>query len=212
MYTKLFAGVLALVFCASDKEAAVVGDYIEARSCDVWTGPCFSNAEYSVVGDLAIVGWKVEKGSWDGVRLDGRGIVAVLDADSTFMTNVEGSVRAGVYIDRSATEEQSRALLGMARALSPKYLANVVKIERREIAWTGAGFTVGNGEARVETAAFSHCDSVCCNEEQAYAPFSGSVEVRCAKALEHSYRGTVIEDQSWSHPNRRSAMIGRFTR
>jgi hypothetical protein len=221
MSTKLFAGCLALVLCAglagaSDKESSITGQYLESRSCDVWTGPCFSNAEYNVVGDLAVVAWIVGKGSWDGVRLDGRRVAAVLDADGTFMTNVEGSVKAGVYIDREATEAQAAALLSMARAMAPRYLKDVVKIERRDIDFARRGaearLVVGAGEARIETGMLGHCDTVCGNESQAYAPFSASVDVRCAKALEHSYRGTVIEGQSWSYPNKRSAMVGTFAR
>lgn len=214
--SKILAGVLALFLVASEEKVTVTGEYVEARSCDVWTGPCFSNAEALVTGDLAIVGWSVDKGAWNGVRLDGRKIVAVLDADNTFMTDYEGRVVAGVYIDRQATAEQAGAILEMARAMAPHYLKNVVKIERRDIVHTRDGLSakleVGEGEVRLATGLLGHCDTVCGNESQAYGPFSGSVEVKCAKALANAYRGTVLADQSWSYPDRRSAMVGRFAR
>lgn len=221
MSKRVFTGILALTVVAglvgaAEDKVSIVGEYVETRSCDVWTGPCFSNAEYGVVGDLAIVGWVVEKGSWNGVSLDGRKIVAVLDAEGTFMTNVEGAVQAGVYIDRGADESQAAALLDLARSLAPRFLKNVVKVERREIAYSREGLeaklSVGDAEARVETGALSCSDCVCGNEEKAYGPFSGSVEVMCAKSLAHAYRGTVLEGQSWSYPNKRSAMLGRFAR
>jgi hypothetical protein len=221
MSMKLSAGVLALTVVAglvgaAEDKVSIAGEYLETRSCDVWTGPCFSNAEYGVVGDLAIVGWMVEKGAWNGVSLDGRKIVAILDADGTFMTNLEGAVRAGVYIDRAADDSQAAALLALARSLAPAYLKNVVKVERREIAYSREGseakLVVGDAEARVETGSLSGRDCICGNEEKAYGPFSGSVEVDCAKALAQSYRGTVLEGQSWSYPNKRSAMVGRFAR
>src|SRR5438552_3191118 len=51
------------------------GAYIEARTCDVWTGPCFANAEMNIGGKHAVLGWKVEKGKLNDVRLDGLSVV-----------------------------------------------------------------------------------------------------------------------------------------
>lgn len=212
----LAVGLASAAPAASEGTPAVRGLYVEARSCDVWTGPCFANAEFNVVGNLAVVGWAVTEGSWRGVRLDGRSVVAVIESEGTLMTTVEGRSRAGLYVDSAATTEQARALVAMARALSPRYLGEVVRVERRpiEIRVDGAeaGLIVGRGEAVVRTGPLGHCDAVCGNEQQAYAPIGEGARVICAKALEHAYRGTVIEDRSWSYPNRRSAMVGSFER
>ncbi len=40
----------------------VSGEYVEARTADVYTGPCFANSEVQLVGNLAVFGWKIEKG------------------------------------------------------------------------------------------------------------------------------------------------------
>lgn len=214
--TILALGLASAAPAASDGAPAVRGLYVEARSCDVWTGPCFSNSEFNVVGNLAVAGWAVSEGSWEGVRLDGRSVVAVIEAEGTLMTAVEGRSRAGLYVDASATPEQARALAAMARALAPAYLREVVRVERRpiEIRVEGAeaSLTVGRDEVVVRTGPLGHCDAVCGNEQQAYAPMGVGARVTCAKALAHAYRGTVIEDRSWSYPNRRSAMVGSFER
>src|SRR6266436_6187915 len=81
MIRLLSLAVLALALVAAPASAAgISGSYIEARTCDVWTGPCFANAEVNLDGKHAVLGWKVDKGSLGNVSLDGLGIVAVVGA------------------------------------------------------------------------------------------------------------------------------------
>ena len=47
--------------------AAVTGDYLEARSADIYTGPCFAMSEVNLTGREAILAWKVNQGEWKGV-------------------------------------------------------------------------------------------------------------------------------------------------
>src|SRR6266581_2660227 len=53
----------------------ITGQYVEARTCDVYTGPCFANADTGLTGKHAVMAWKVEKGKLDNVSLDGLSIV-----------------------------------------------------------------------------------------------------------------------------------------
>jgi hypothetical protein len=63
MKTSLVCGlVLLLSGMGLASEPVVLGDYVEARTCDVWTGPCFANGEINLRGDSAILGWSVRKG------------------------------------------------------------------------------------------------------------------------------------------------------
>ena len=53
---------LALVLVAAPVQAAgISGDYLESRTCDVWTGPCFANAEMNLGGKQAVLAWKVNE-------------------------------------------------------------------------------------------------------------------------------------------------------
>ena len=65
----------ATVFLATTiwaKPAATIsGTYLEVRSCDVYTGPCFSNAEMGSNGKEAILTWSIKEGAWQGVDLAG---------------------------------------------------------------------------------------------------------------------------------------------
>src|SRR5437867_9360218 len=83
---KFFATLLvaaSLSFAAAIPSHSIYGDYVEARTADVYTGPCFANSEVGLTGELAVFGWKVTKGSWSGVALDGLGVVGVVRASST---------------------------------------------------------------------------------------------------------------------------------
>jgi hypothetical protein len=58
--------------------SGITGDYIEVRSADVYTGPCFANSQVGLEGKQAILAWHVQKGSWQGVDLSGLSVVAVV--------------------------------------------------------------------------------------------------------------------------------------
>ena len=54
----------------------ITGNYMEARTADTYTGPCFANGEVDINGKEAVFGWKINNGSWKGVSLQGLGVVA----------------------------------------------------------------------------------------------------------------------------------------
>ena len=64
--------------------AGIQGDYVEARTADVFTGPCFSNAEVFIYGNQAVMAWKVTEGSWKGVDLRGLCVAAAVSGTTTF--------------------------------------------------------------------------------------------------------------------------------
>src|ERR1051326_3035062 len=94
--------VLALVLTAPLKSAEITGQYIEARTCDVWTGPCFANAEMNFNGKNAVMAWMIDKGSHEGVQLDGLGIVAVIAASDTLGMEQSGPAKAVLIVDKKA--------------------------------------------------------------------------------------------------------------
>ena len=71
--------VAAVAASADDKKSAaspgentVKGDYLEVRTCDVWVGACFANAEVGETGREATLAWSFKSGQWAGVDLSGR--------------------------------------------------------------------------------------------------------------------------------------------
>src|ERR1044072_9805820 len=112
MFAALFTIVLAL--SAGVQAQHVSGDYIETRSADVWTGPCVANGEVNLAGDQAIMAWRVNKGEWNGVALDGLSVVGVVKAGATLgdQYNNPYPAKAVLIVDQNATAEQQKALVG----------------------------------------------------------------------------------------------------
>src|SRR2546427_555758 len=98
-----FAAVALVVLAAPVSAAGISGQYLEARTCDVWTGPCFANAEMNLSGKNAVLAWKVDHGTLDSVRLDGLSVVAVVAASDTLGLEQTGPARAVVIVDAKAT-------------------------------------------------------------------------------------------------------------
>src|SRR5262245_5379205 len=111
----LLLAAVALAVVAGSASAGVSGKYVEARTCDVWTGPCFANADTSMAGKNAVIGWMIDKGSFDDVKLDGLGVVAVIAAPDTLGIKQSGKGKAVLIVDSKATRRQKEALIKLAK-------------------------------------------------------------------------------------------------
>jgi len=209
--------VFALVLAAVPLHAAgITGDYIEARTCDVWTGPCFANAEMNLTGKHAVLGWKVDKGELDHVRLDGLGVVAVVAAHDTLGLKQTGPARAVLIVDSRANPTQRSALIRLARQQGGDLVRNVVAVQSARIDLDVGNCTEGGcgelraGAAHIETRCLDHKhDKVCGNESAFYPPLARDVKVRPAIAVEHSYTGKGV-NETWEDAGRRAAYLGSF--
>jgi len=213
--------------------AQIEGDYIEARTADVYTGPCFSNAEVFITGHQAVLAWKVRQGTWEGVDLSGLAVAAAVRGTTTFSEDDPGRARAVLIVDEKADARQQAALIAMARHLAGVRLENVVDVATAPMSLTIASehemaaafeaeenclhhmpqapratFTAGR-LAEIATRPLDDKDHHCGNEVVAYAPLSEGVEVLPAYTLGNAFRGTGL-DTTWSDPNCRSSFIGRF--
>ena len=213
----LTLAVFAALVCAAPLSAAgIKGQYIEARTCDIWTGPCFANAEVNLTGKNAVLGWKVEKGEFDQVNLDGLGVVAVIATSDTLGTKQTGSAKAVVIVDSRANKEQRAALVRLAKKQGGELVANVVAIETARVdldlgkcAEGGCG-VLQAGPARIETRCLEDKhDTVCGNESAYYPPLAHNVKVKPVVAVEHSFTGKGV-DETWNDRGRRGAYLGTF--
>jgi hypothetical protein len=195
------------------------GEYIEARTADVFTGPCFANSEVDLEGNLAVFGWRVQKGQFDGVNLDGLSVVGVVRASGT-LGNVHGSpypTKSVVIIDDRATPEQRLALKSFAQRMGGDLLQDIVKVEYQPVQLSfengnlhggKATLTAGN-LAKIQTRAIGNQDHLCTNEITWYDPLTKLDHAMPAYALAHSYKGDNL-NTTWSSPDKRSAFIGTF--
>lgn len=222
--------ILVLFLVGTQASAAISGDYLEARTSDVYTGPCFANGEVNLAGREAVVAWRVDEGSWQGVAVDGLSVVAAVRAAATLGDPFANPypARAVVIVDERATAEQRDALVGFAREMAGDLLANVVAVESAPIEMAvmaeaaghaGHAGHAGGGSAsltagdliELRTRGLNHDDHLCGNEEVYYSPLARIEGAVPAVTLSHTFRGKGL-GMTWSSPDKRSAFVGRFSR
>lgn len=195
------------------------GDYIEARTADVFTGPCFANSEVDLVGKLAVFGWRVNRGEFQGVNLDGLSVVGVVRANNT-LGDPNGDpypVKSVVILDERANPEQRMALKAFAQRMAGDLLSDIVRTDVQNINLTfdkgnihSAKATLTAGTlAKIETRAINEGDHHCSNEITWYQPLNKLDHAMPAFALTHSFKGQGL-DSTWSSPDKRSAFVGSF--
>jgi uncharacterized protein DUF1326 len=209
-----------LSFAAEIPSNSIYGNYVEARTADVYTGPCFANAEVGQVGELAVMGWKVTKGSWDGVALDGLGVVGVVRASATLGDVYHSAypVKAVLIVDSRANPEQRLALQSFAKRMGGDLLQDVVRVDYQPIDLSLANsdlhsmkatLTAGN-LAKIQTRAINENDAICHNEEVWYLPLTKVQHYMPAYAIAHSFNGQGL-GETWSSPGKRSAFVASFS-
>lgn len=234
MSSRALAGILMLLFPALASAAQIEGDYIEARTADVYTGPCFSNAEVFITGHQAVMAWNIREGSWDGVDLSGLAVAAAVRGTTTFSEDDPSKARAVLIVDQKASADQRDALISLARHLGGVRLENISDVKTAPMSLTikpqhvmalsfdadenclhhmpqapEAEFRAGD-LAEIATRPLNDGDHHCGNEVVAYAPLSEGVDVLPAYTVGHAFRGDGLET-NWSDPNCRSSFIGSFS-
>lgn len=195
---------------------SITGLYLEARTCDVWTGPCFANADMNLIGKNAILAWKINRGAIQGISLDGLGVAAVVSASDTLGMVQTGPARAVLIVDNRANEVQKAALLRFAQQQGGELVRHVVGVQQAEFdlaldcCGDGGCARLRAGAARIETRCLdSKHDKACGNERAYYPPLAASVKATPAVAAEHHFAGTGL-DETWSESGRRGAYVGTF--
>lgn len=221
MQKSIAISLLALSGLAANSFAAnsVRGEYIEARTADVFTGACFANSEVGQVGQLAVMGWRISKGSFNGVTLDGLAVVGVLKANATLgdVHNSAYPVKSALIVDDRANPEQRLALEAFAKRMGGDLLNDVVKVEYAPVKFELEDNNVHSATAKlsagslatIETRALGKKDHVCSNEEVWYLPLTKVSHAMPAFTLENSYKGNAL-GTSWSSPDKRSAFVANF--
>ena len=126
----LCGGLLVLATSVANA-AGLQGDYVEARTADVFTGPCISNAEVFITGSQAVMAWKVNQGSWKGTDLTGLCVAAAVRGTTTFSEDQPEKAVAIMIVDQKANPQQREALIMMARELGGRDLGTWLPLRRR---------------------------------------------------------------------------------
>ena len=154
--------------------------------------------EVGLVGDEAILAWRITEGDWKGTNLDGLSVVAVVKASSTLGDPFHSPypAKAVLIFDQKATSEQRTALEAFARAEAGSLLDDVVSTEAVPIELeVGTGSNHGRVRldagllASIETRPYNEGDHFCGNEFVYYPPLTELDHFMATYSLFDQYKG-----------------------
>ncbi|MDP7276207.1 MAG: DUF1326 domain-containing protein [Planctomycetaceae bacterium] len=215
------AAGLLFVFATTGHAAKITGEYVEARTCSVYTGPCFANAEMGLAGKEALMAWKIDKGEWKGINLDGIGAAVIVTAESTIGYDgvfplAAGKMKSVILVDSKASSEQFAAMVEFVKDTAKTYTKHVVRVERAPIQLKNnhlkkqAIFSAGK-IAEIKTRALTLADCVCTNEVVYYQPLVKVENFSPAFSLKMSFQGKGL-GRRFTNFSTRSAFLATFRR
>ena len=223
MKSKMILTILTLAavsIFAAKQAPAISGDYLEARSCDVYTGPCFANSEMGLSGKEGILVWAVREGTWNGAKLDGLSVIAVVRADATLgdQRYQPRSGKAVLVVDARADARQHAALADLARTMSGKLVSEVAAIRTVSIdasigtcSKSGCSSVKAGNQVEITTRCFGDKDHVCGNENLFYPPLTEVANAYPAFTELAAFKGSGL-NLTWESTSQRSAYLGTFSR
>ncbi len=214
-------GLMLLALSASPSRGAASGDYLEMRTCAIYTGPCFANGQVGVTGHEAIMAWSIDHGDQQGVDLTGLRVVLALKASDTLaegggMTVRPEPIQSVVLVDERANAEQRSALVDFVRERAGKMAGEIVRVDVAPIAMKldhvdrVADLQAGE-EVSIQTRQLRDGDCVCSNEEIYYPPLAEVENSSPAFTLEGKFSGRGL-GVKWSSPQTRSAFLATFSK
>lgn len=219
MKTLICLSVLALATPLFAGNAAISGDYLEVRSCDVYTGPCFANSEMGLSGKEGMMFWSINEGSWKGTSLNGLGVMAIVRTDGT-LGDLKYEPRSGdavLIVDAKATPAQKQALADFARAKAGKLISRVAALKSAPItaklhacSKSGCASVTAGDLVEISTSCMESKHDVCGNEETFYPPLSkvdGAFPVFTDIA---TFNGSDL-GLTWQISGKRSAFLASFS-
>ena len=210
----------ATAFAGKQFTPTISGDYLEVRSCDVYTGPCFANAEMGLTGKEGMLVWSVREGSWNGVKLDGLNVIAIVRTDGTLgdLHYQPRSGKAVLVVDTLATPKQREALVELARSLAGGLINEVAEVTTApmEVAIgtcgnKGCASVKAGNLVQITTRCLGSKDHLCGNEETFYPPLTEVIGAYPVFTELASFNGRGL-DLTWALVEKRNAFLGHFTR
>ena len=209
----------ALLFMVTPLLAAdpVRGTYVEARTCQVYTGPCFANGEVGSVGKDAVLAWRFTEGSLHGANLAGQSVAIVVNASETLGFNGFNDAttkNALLIIDASADSEQAAALQAFALSQTGLSAEQVSGIQRAKIEMEfnfhdlTAKLTAGDF-VKLSARKARPNDCICSNESAYYPPLTKLKGFVPGVTIEGEVTARKLSTR-WSIPDTRTAYLGTF--
>jgi hypothetical protein len=196
-------------------KSTVTGSYVEARTAEVFTGGCIMNSEAETVGKQAVLAWKVDRGSFKGIAIDGLSVIAAVSGDRNLgmqeMGGEKPTVRTAMFVDQRANAAQQIALVAMANELSKGLVGTIVQVTSTPIQFVDHGSEINVSAGQVALDVNKHLThDPTCGAMQWFHPFASMDDAAMGLANQHLFTGSALGTK-WSDPNKRSAFFGTFS-
>ncbi len=202
---------------SADDKGRITGEYVEARTAEVFAGGCIMNSEAETLGRQAIMAWRITSGTFDDVAVDGLTVAAAVAGDRNLgMREMGGeeptAVKAIIIVDPRATVQQRDALVKLVGKLSNGLITDVVRVDVAPVKFATSQKYVevsvpDNSILLTVNKEMKHDPS--CGAMQWFKPFTTLADAAMGVAEEHSFDGQGL-NTTWSAPNKRSAFYGTF--
>ena len=211
----VLVGLAATVPGMAASKGSVSGTYVEARTAEVFTGGCIMGSEAETMGRQAVLAWRVDRGTVNGVSVDGLSVVAALAGDKNLGLHEIGGdravVKSAIYVDERANAAQRIALVALAHDLT-RSIGTIVSVTPAPIQFADAGREIHVATPNVAldvNKQMTHDPS--CGAEQWFHPLATVDEATMGVADQNSFSGSMLGTK-WSDPNKRSAFFGTFSK
>ena len=197
---------------ASHADAALRGQYVEARTASVFAGACHYGAECTTRGREALLAWHFTSGARHGVDLSGVNAALAVAGDAN-LAGGTGARRSIFYVDAKATRAQQDAALELVRSRCGVLMGELIAVERVDLR---VAFDAEHHDVRApglfELSGGKLPNRECCKMayDVWYAPFIELAQpiVGCDDVFryEDARLGSV-----WSRSGQNEAFVGTFT-
>jgi len=210
----LSLAALAVTPLMASGKNTVSGAYVEARTAEVFTGGCVMGSEAETMGKQAVLAWKVDHGTVNGVPIDGLSVVAAVAGDRNLGIYELGGARAtsksALFVDERANPAQRLALVAMAREAS-SVVGTIVSVTPAPIEFSDKGGEISVAAPQVALAVNKHLQhDPTCGAQQWFHPLASVDNAVIGTTNQHSFSGTGLGSK-WSDPNKPSAFFGTFS-
>lgn len=215
--TLLIAACVSASLTTGLNAKEVSGQYLETRTCQVYTGPCFANGEVGLAGKDAIMAWSIDEGEHMGVDIAGLKVVMVLATTKTLgFGGIDGAgdLKSLILVDETASQSQRNALTEFAKKHAGRAGKSVVRVESAPISMsldeaTLEGKLAAGKAVKMSTRKARPSDCICSNESAYYRPLTKLQNFAPGVTLEGEFKGRGLGTR-WSTPGARSAYMGKF--
>ena len=215
--TAVAALAISAASLSADDKGRITGEYVEARTAEVFAGGCIMNSEAETMGRQAIMAWRITSGSFDGVSLEGLTVAAAVAGDRNLgMREMGGeeptAVKAIIIVDPRATPAQREALVKFARQMSGGLITHVIRVDVAPVRFATSQHyvevSVPDSMTLTVNKEMTHDPS--CGAMQWFKPFTRLANAAMGVAEAHEFSGKGLGTQ-WSAPHKRSAFFGTFS-